>query len=224
MQILVLEDDPALADVLRRGLTEEGHAVLGADTLAAARELLALHEPAVLLVDRTLPDGDGLDLVRSLRAKGDRRPVLVLTARDAVRERVEGLYGGADDYLSKPFVFEELLARLAAVARRSGSAASGSIEVGDLVVDTEALRASRGGQPLDLTAQEFRLLRHLAEHHGRIQTRTRLLEAVWDLHDDPGSNVVEVYMSYLRAKIDRGREHPLLHTVRGLGYVLEDRG
>lgn len=224
MRLLVLEDDPDIAGLLRRGLEEEGHSVVVAGRLDEGRVVAATAGVEALVVDRTLPDGDGLDLVRRLRADGDRRPVIVLTARGGLEDRVEGLYGGADDYLTKPFAFDELLARLAAVTRRSGAARSGRVEVGDLTVDTEALRVWRGGEEVRLTAQEFRLLRHLAEHAGRVQTRTRLLEAVWDLQDDPGSNVVDVYLSYLRAKIDKGRDRPLLHTVRGLGYVLEDRG
>ncbi len=224
MNVLVLEDDAHIAALLVRGLGEEGHAVTLAQTLSGARVLLEVHDIDALIVDRTVPDGDGLHLIRELRARGDQRPALVLTARDQLDERVEGLYGGADDYITKPFVFDELLARLAAVARRAGSVRTGRIVVGDLVVDTEALRVWRDGQDLQLTAQEFRLLRQLAEHTGHVQTRTRLLEAVWDLQDDPGSNVVDVYVSYLRAKVDKGRDRPLIHTVRGLGYVLEDRG
>ena len=176
-----------------------------------------------LIVDRGLPDGDGLQLVRELRQRKDTRPALILTARDALDDRVEGLYGGADDYIVKPFVIGELVARLAAVSRRAGTVQSGRIEVGDLVVDTEALRVWRGSDEIGLTAQEFRLLRYLAEHRGRVLPRTRILEAVWDLQDDPGSNVVDVYVSYLRAKVDKGRSEPLIHTVRGLGYVLEQR-
>jgi len=223
MHVLVVEDDEAIADLLDRGLGEEGHTVDRAGDLAQARLMLELHAVDALIVDRGLPDGDGLELVRELRARKDQRPALILTARDQLDDRVEGLYGGADDYVVKPFVFDELLARLAAVSRRAGTVQSGRIEVGDLVVDTEALRVWRGQDEVVLTAQEFRLLRHLAEHRGRVQTRTRLLEAVWDLHDDPGSNIVDVYVSYLRAKLDKGREHPLIHTVRGLGYVLEQR-
>ncbi|MCA9567627.1 MAG: response regulator transcription factor [Myxococcales bacterium] len=221
MRILVVEDEPRIASLLQRGLGEEGHSVVVAGTLHEGRRALA--EPVDLLIaDRTLPDGDGLDLVRSLRSAGDRVPAIVLTARDRVDERVEGLYGGADDYVTKPFAFDELLARIAAVTRRSG-ASGGRIEVGDLVLDTEALRVYRGGDELSLTPQELRLLRYLAENHGKVLSRTRILGAVWDTQHDPGTNVVDVYISYLRAKVDKGRE-PLIHTVRGLGYVLEDRG
>ncbi len=223
MRILVIEDEPAIADLLTRGLSEEGHSVQAVSTLTAARRVLRDDEtpPDLLLVDRMLPDGDGLDLVRQLRRDGDVR--LVLTARDRVGERVEGLYGGADDYVTKPFAFDELLARIVAIQRRLGGASSARIEVGDLVLDTEALRVFRGGEELALTAQEFRLLRYLAEHVGKVLSRTRLLEAAWDMHHDPGTNIVDVYISYLRAKVDKGRGRPLIHTVRGRGYVLEDR-
>lgn len=223
MRLLVVEDDEDVAGLLVRGLTEEGHSVKVCPTLHEARLALHLDPAELLILDRMLPDGDGLSLIRELRDRGDTRPALVLTARDRVDERIEGLYGGADDYLTKPFSFEELLARIAALARRTGTAATGRIQIADLSVDTEALRVWRGEDEVQLTAQEFRLLRHLAEHRGRVQTRTRLLETVWDMHDDPGSNIVDVYMSYLRGKLDKGRAPKLLHTVRGVGYVLEDR-
>jgi DNA-binding response OmpR family regulator len=225
MRILVIEDEPAIADLLSRGLSEEGHSVRTAGTLAAARRSLRddVAPPDLLIVDRMLPDGDGLDLVRQLRTDGDGRPALVLTARDRVDERVEGLYGGADDYLTKPFAFDELLARIAAIQRRMGSTTSSTIEVGDLRLDLEALRVWRGADELVLTAQEFRVLRYLAEHAGKVVSRTRLLEGAWDMHHDPGTNIVDVYISYLRAKVDKGHAHPLIHTVRGRGYLLEER-
>jgi len=225
MRILVIEDERSIADLLYRGLSEEGHTVRTAETLTAGRRALRDEEAPVdlLVVDRMLPDGDGLDLVRQLRRDGDERPALVLTARDRVDERVEGLYGGADDYMTKPFSFDELLARIAAIQRRLGGATAPRIEVGDLVLDLEALRVWRGEEEVALTAQEFRLLRYLAEHAGKVVSRTRLLEGAWDMHHDPGTNIVDVYISYLRAKVDKGHEHPLIHTVRGRGYVLEDR-
>lgn len=222
MRILVIEDEPAIASLLQRGLSEEGHVVRLVTTAHEGRQALVEHDAELLIVDRGLPDGDGLELVRTLRAGGDHRPTIVLTARDRVDERVEGLYGGADDYVTKPFAFDELLARIAAVSRRLGGV-QGRIRVGDLVVDTEALRVWRGNDEIQLTAQEFKLLRYLAEHEGKVVSRTRMLEAVWDTHHDPGTNIVDVYISYLRGKVDKGRERPLIHTVRGLGYVLEAR-
>lgn len=224
MKILLVEDEPRLADLLRRTLTEEGHQVVHAGDLRAAQAALAEDDaPELLVVDRMLPDGDGLGLIRALRARGDRRPALCLTARDRVDERVEGLHSGADDYLGKPFALEELLARLGALSRRA-AAADPRLQVGDLVLDLDALRAWRAGLELRLTAQEFKLLRVLAEHRGRVLTKARLLDAVWDLQHDPGTNLVEVYISYLRAKVDKGAPRPLIHTVRGLGYLFEDKG
>jgi DNA-binding response OmpR family regulator len=221
MHILVVEDERKIAGFLQRGLQDEGHRVDVAADLAAARRDLALGEYDLLLVDRMLPDGDGLSIVRELRREGRRIPAICLTARDRVEERVEGLYGGADDYLVKPFAFDELLARIAAVSRRTPGA--DRLEIGDLAIDVPARRVYRGDTEIRLTAREFDLLRYLAEHRGRVVSRTRLLEAVWDTTHDPGTNVVDVYVSYLRAKVDKGFERPLLHTVRGVGYVLEDR-
>ena len=221
MRILIIEDDRKIGGFLSRGLQDEGHQVDLAVDLQQARRAMAEVEPDLLLVDRMLPDGDGLSLVRELRRSGNRTPAICLTARDRVEERVEGLYGGADDYLVKPFAFDELLARIAAVTRRGPG--TERIEVGDLVIDVPAHRVWRGEAELRLTGKEFELLRYLAEHSGRVMSRTRLLEAVWDTTHDPGTNAVDVYISYLRAKVDRGFARPLLHTVRGVGYVLEDR-
>jgi DNA-binding response OmpR family regulator len=220
MRILILEDDPRISSFLCKGLKEEGHVVDVATEIAAAKKQISEHPPELLLVDRMLPDGDGLSLVRELRRCGSRTPAICLTARDRVADRVEGLNGGADDYLIKPFSFEELLARMAAVMRRGGSP-EGVLQVGDLVIDPERHRATRQGKDLQLTSQEFALLRYLAEHQGKVLSRTRLLENVWDMHHDPGTNVVDVYVSYLRAKVDKGFETTLIHTVRGVGYMLE---
>jgi DNA-binding response OmpR family regulator len=221
MHILVVEDEPKIAGFLERGLTGEGHRVEAVGDLAGARLVLAARAFDLILVDRMLPDGDGLAVVRELRRRGDRTPVVCLTARDRLAERVEGLYGGADDYLVKPFAFDELLARIAAVTRRAPSA--NRLEVGDLVIDVPARRVERRGEELKLTAQEFKLLHYLAAHAGEVLSRTRLLEAVWDVTHDPRTNVVEVYISYLRAKVDKPFDQPLIHTVRGTGYVLEAR-
>ncbi len=220
MKILVVEDDPRVADTLRRGLEEDGHVVVGAASRAAA--LRAAEGADAWIVDRRLPDGDGLDLVRELRARGGTQPVLVLTARDRVDERVDGLLSGADDYMVKPFALEELLARVTALARRVDRTGS-VLEVGDLRFDVEALRLRRGDDEIVLTPQELRLFRALLEHRGRVLSRVRLLELAWDMHHDPGTNIVDVYIGYLRAKLDAGREGSLIRTVRGLGYVLEDR-
>jgi two-component system OmpR family response regulator len=219
VRILLVEDDPRIGRFLERGLREEGNHVTLVTDLAQARTKV---EEAwdVWVVDRMLPDGDGLTLVREARRAGNRTPALCLTARDRVDERVEGLHGGADDYILKPFSFEELLARIAAVTRRT-RAHPEELVVADLLIDLAGHRVHRGEAEIKLTAREFELLRYLAERPGRVVSRTRLLEAVWDTSHDPGTNVVDVYVSYLRAKIDKGFEPPLLHTVRGVGYVLE---
>ena len=218
MRILVVEDERKIAGFLERGLSEEGHRVEVASDLASARRRLS-EGWDLLLVDRMLPDGDGLQLIRELRRDGDQTPTICLTARDRVDERVEGLTGGADDYLVKPFAFEELLARIGAVSRRGGGAER--IEIADLVIDLPGRRVFRSGTEIKLTAREFELLRYLAERPGRVISRTRLLEAVWDTTHDPGTNVVDVYVSYLRGKVDKDFDPPLIHTVRGVGYVLE---
>lgn len=222
LRLLVVEDDAGLADFLHRGLAEEGFAVTPVGSLAEARAELSDGGFDLLLLDRRLPDGDGLDLLREVRERGGATPAIFLTARDRVNERVEGLVGGADDYLVKPFSFEELLARIASVTRRS-HASPRLLTVADLALDPEAARVTRGGKEVRLTAQEYRLLRYFMENEGRVLSRSRLLKDVWDLRFDPGTNVVDVYVSYLRARIDRGFDQPLLHTVRGLGYVLEAR-
>jgi two-component system OmpR family response regulator len=225
MHLLVVEDEVRLADLLKRSFAEEGHHVTTVGTLAEARTHLAgPHGADVLVVDRMLPDGDGLALVRDLRRSGDRRPALILTARDRIDERVQGLSDGADDYLGKPFALAELLARVDALGRRI-AAVDHQLKVGDLEIDRQAMRVHRSGQEVRLTAQELRLLVCLAENAGRVMSKSRLLEEVWDIHHDPGTNLVEVYISYLRTKLDKrpGAGAPLIHTVRGLGYVLEDR-
>ncbi len=221
MRILVVEDEPKIAGFLTRGLEGEGHRVDVVGDLEAARLAVRVEHYDLLLVDRMLPDGDGLAVVRELRRDNDRTPAICLTARDRVEERVEGLYGGADDYLVKPFEFDELLARIAAVTRRVPAA--DRIEIDDLAIDVAAHRVYRAGREIPLTAQEFALLRYLAENRGRVLSRTRILDSVWGTTHDPRTNVVDVYISYLRAKIDKGFARPLLHTVRGSGYVLEEQ-
>jgi DNA-binding response OmpR family regulator len=222
MRILVVEDEKRIADFLARGLTEEGHRVEVAGDLSSARGRAQGETFDLLVVDRMLPDGDGLALVRELRRGDVATPAICLTARDRVEERVEGLLGGADDYLVKPFSFDELLARITSVTRR-GRPHAQHVAVADLSIDLGAHRVTRAGKELRLTPQEFNLLRFLAENAGQVMTRTRILDAVWDMRFDPGTNTVDVYVSYLRAKVDKGFARPLIHTVRGVGYVLEDR-
>ncbi|ACM03279.1 Two component transcriptional regulator, winged helix family protein [Cereibacter sphaeroides WS8N] len=223
MKILLAEDDRQTADYLRQGLLAEGYSV---DHVPDGRDALVqatLQPYDLLVVDRMMPGLDGLSLVKALRSAQIKAPILILTAMGGVTDRVEGLQAGADDYLVKPFAFSELSARLAALARRPALAegARDLLRVGDLTLDTVRRTVSRGGTEIDLQPREFRLLEHLMRAAGRVQTRTMLLEAVWDFHFDPGTSVVETHMSRLRAKIDRPFDKPLLHTVRGAGYMLK---
>lgn len=224
MRVLIVEDDPQTAAYLRKGLQEDGHAV---DHAGNGRDglFLASTEPYdVVVLDRMLPGLDGLALLRTLRGAGNITPVLLLTALGDVDHRVEGLRAGSDDYLTKPFAYAELSARLDCLVRRgtAGTSAPGRLEVDDLVLDLERRDAIRGGCRIALQPREFRLLEYLMRHAGRVVTRTMLLEAVWDYHFDPQTNVIDVHVSRLRQKIDQGFERPLLHTVRGVGYRLGD--
>ena len=179
----------------------------------------------LLVVDRMLPALDGLSIIRTLRAADKAMPVLVLSALGDVDDRVEGLQAGGDDYLVKPFAFAELLARVEALGRRGDGAKAPetNLQVGDLSIDLLARKVTRAGRNIDLQPQEFRLLEYLMRHQGQVVTRTMLLEGVWDYHFDPQTNVIDVQISRLRAKIDKPFDYPLLHTVRGAGYCLEDR-
>ena len=183
---------------------------------------MALEEPYdLLVVDRMLPSLDGLTIVRKVRESDSQIPVLFLSALGEVDERVEGLRAGGDDYLVKPFAFSELLARVDALARRaSGQEETTSLEVDGLKMDLLARVVSREGDVIDMTAREFRLLEYLMRHAGQVVTRTMLLEGVWDYHFDPATNVIDVHISRLRQKVDKGYEQPLIHTIRGAGYVL----
>ena len=224
MRILLIEDDPETSRFIRKGLEEAGHVL---DHAGDGKQglLLALDaEHDVLVVDRMLPGLDGLSIVRSLRAAGRTTPVLVLSALGEVDDRVEGLRAGGDDYLVKPFALAELSARLEALMRRrggsSGDAPATRLAVADLKVDLLARTVKRAGRDIDLKPREFRLLEYLMRHTGQVVTRTMLLEAVWDYHFDPQTNVIDVHVSRLRRKIDRDFDSPLLHTVRGAGYVI----
>jgi DNA-binding response OmpR family regulator len=232
MNILVVEDDRRVADFLERGLRAEGHVVhvarTGPEGLALAqrlhRERQAADAPIVVLLDVMLPGLSGLEVCQSLRAARVGLPILILTALGTVEDRVTGLRLGADDYLTKPFAFEELLARIDALARRAHgehSPKADTLQVDDLVLDLTTMRARRADQPLELTARELALLELLMRHPGRLFSRERILANVWGTHEDPLTNVVDVYIRRLRSKIDDGQARALIHTVRGLGYRLE---
>jgi len=222
MRILLIEDDPEVAAFVAKGLRESGHVV---DHAAEGREglFLASSEPYdVLVVDRLLPGTDGLTIIQTLRAAENRTPILILSALGEVDDRVKGLRAGGDDYLVKPFAFSELSARLDALVRRAQvpEATQQELRVEDLVMDRLTREVQRAGQKIDLKPREFRLLEYLMQHRGQVVTRTMLLEHVWDYHFDPQTNVIDVHISRLRSKIDKGFERPLLTTVRGAGYRL----
>jgi two-component system, OmpR family, response regulator len=222
MRILVVEDDREAGAYLVRGLTESGHRVdLASDGHQGLARALADRFDA-LVIDRMLPELDGLSIIAALRAAHDATPVLVLSALGDVEDRVTGLRAGCDDYLPKPFAFSELLARLEALTRRGN--AETRLSVADLEMDLIARTVARADRPIELLPREFRLLEYLMRNAGHIVTRTMLLEKVWDHHFDPQTNVIDVHVSRLRQKIDKSFEHALLHTVRGVGYMLRAPG
>ena len=223
MRILIIEDDRDAAQYLAKGLRESGHS---AEVAEDGRDglLRAAVEPFdVLIVDRMLPNLDGLSLVQHLRKTGNATPVLFLSALGEVDDRVRGLRAGGDDYLAKPYAFSELLARIENLGRRRDQrTAATRLKVADLELDLLSRKASRAGQAIDLQPREFQLLETLMRHAGQVMTRTMLLEQVWNYHFDPQTNVIDVHISRLRQKIDRGFEPPLIHTVRGAGYCVRE--
>lgn len=232
MNIILIEDDPRIADFLQRGLKAEGlqvqRASTGPEGLAmvqdASRQMTADHAATVVVLDLMLPGMNGLEICQKLRAQGVPFPILMLTALSAIEDRVAGLRMGADDYLCKPFEFEELLARLQALGRRAQGLHTmrpSQLQVDDIVLDRNSMRASRAGEALNLTARELALLELLMSAPGRLFSRERILSSVWGLNEDPLTNVVDVYIRRLRSKIDEGRATPLIQTMRGLGYRLE---
>lgn len=224
MRLLIVEDEPKVARFVERGLREEGYAVDVAVNGEAGLDLALVHEHDLVILDVMLPKMDGFDVLEALRAAKRPCKVLMLTARDSVQDRVRGLDGGADDYLVKPFAFAELLARVRALLRRSGGAEAEpvTLRLADLVLDVKARKVTRAGRPVALSAREFAVLEHLLRHQGEVISRTRLSEQVWDQHFDSMTNVIDVTLYHLREKVDRGFSSPLIHTVRGVGYVLKN--
>ena len=221
MRILVVEDDEQTAAYMVKGLTESGYVVDRADNGRDGLFLATSSDFDAVVVDRMLPGLDGLSLIQALRAARVATPVLILSALGQVDDRVQGLRAGGDDYLTKPFAFSELLARIEALLRRrSGPAVVTKLAVGDLEMDLLGRSVRRAGRTVDLQPREFRLLEYLMRHAGQVVTRTMLLEGVWDYHFDPQTNVIDVHISRLRQKIDKGFATPLLHTMRGAGYCL----
>ncbi len=222
MRILVVEDDRKVASFIRQGLEEEGHAVKVAATGSAALDLILEEPPHDLIVlDLMLPQLDGFTVLRKLRGAHLQTPVLVLTARDSVSDKVTGLDLGADDYLTKPFAFEEFLARIRALLRRGAAKRDPLLRLADLTLNPATREVTRGKRRITLTAREYALLEYLLRSAGRVLTRPVILEHVWGLDFDPESNIVDVYMAYLRRKIDSEGEPHLLHTIRGVGYTLK---
>ncbi len=224
MRLLIVEDDAEAAAYLTKAFREVGHV---ADHAADGLEGYAMAEGGgydVLVIDRMLPRLDGLSLIRSLREQKDDTPALILSALAQVDDRVKGLRAGGDDYLPKPYAFSELLARVEVLARRRGAPAAEptTYRIGELVLDRLAHRVTREGQEIVLQPREFRLLEYLMKHAGQVVTRTMLLENVWDFHFDPQTNVIDVHVSRLRAKVDKGFELPMIHTIRGAGYMVRD--
>jgi DNA-binding response OmpR family regulator len=222
MAVLVVEDERRVRSFMERGLSEEGFAVTACADAPAAEDAVVRGGIELVLLDWMLPGESGVELLRRWRARGDVTPVIMLTARDALEDRVAALDAGADDYLVKPFAFEELLARVRAVLRRARGSPSPLLACGDLALDPAAHRVTRAGKEIQLTPREFALLQFLLQHAGETVSRTRIAAAVWDHDFDTSSNVVEVYIRYLRAKVDEPFGSKLVHTVRGVGYVLRE--
>jgi DNA-binding response OmpR family regulator len=218
--VLLVDDDPAIRRAVAAGLELEGFAVVPASGGRAALEAAARVQPAVVLLDLSMPDLDGLEVLARLRAAGDQVPVCVLSARDEVDDRVAGLQAGADDYVVKPFALEEVVARLHALLRRRPAGAGDTVAVGDLRLDPRGRVARRGDRELDLTRREFELLQLFMRHPGEILDRQRLHEEVWGYTFDPGTNVADVFVGYVRRKLEQDGEPRILHTVRGVGFVL----
>jgi two-component system, OmpR family, copper resistance phosphate regulon response regulator CusR len=220
MRLLVVEDEPEMAELLREGLEEENHRVIVARDGRAALELAKAYDFDAIILDVMLPLLGGFEVTRRLRESHHQTPILMLTARDAVGDIAEGLDGGADDYLTKPFSFVELLARLRSITRRVQHGPSSTLQVADLQLDPLGRQALRAGKPIPLTATEFRLLEFLVRRAGRVVSRSAITEAVWGFDENVESNTLEAFISLLRGKIDRNFEPKLLHTVRGFGYSL----
>jgi DNA-binding response OmpR family regulator len=220
MRVLLVEDDPRIARFVAQGLREQTYAVDVTGDGEDALYKLSVNDYDAVILDVMIPGRDGLEVCREMRAGGSAVPVLMLTARDAVEDRVAGLDTGADDYLTKPFEVAEMLARLRALLRRGHAVSTLVITVADLIIDTRAHRVTRGGRPVELTAKEYALLEYLARERGRVLGRAEIAEHVWDENFDPMSNLIDVNINRLRRKIDDGFAAPLIHTRRGEGYLL----
>ena len=220
MKILVIEDDPTVGQFVKRGLEEHRWGVDLVNDGEEGERRAGTDRYDLIILDMRLPGKSGLDVLRALRARGFERPVLVLTAQDAVDAKVQTLRAGADDYVTKPFAFEELLARVEALARRPRNIAAPALKVGDLVLDQDTRQVHRGTERIELTAKEYTVLEYLMRHQGKVMSRTLITEYAWGYHFDPGTNIVDVVINHLRKKIDARHDRKLITTVRGVGYVV----
>ena len=220
MKILVIEDDRTVGQYVRRGLEEQRYQVELVDDGTEGLKAASTGQHDLVVLDLRLPGMTGLEILRTLRDRGVTVPILVLTAQDSVEFKVQALRAGADDYVTKPFAFEELLARVEAVSRRPKQVAPPVLTVADLTLDTGTREVHRGGTLVELTPKEYLVLEYLMRHHGRVMSRTLITEYAWDYHFDPGTNIVDVVINRLRKKVDSGHERRLIHTVRGVGYVV----
>lgn len=226
MRILVIEDDPDVSSYISKGMKEAGHTVDTADNGKDGLFLATTEPYDVMIVDRMIPEPDGLTIIKTIRGSGNSTPTLILSALGEIDDRVKGLRSGGDDYLVKPFAFAELLARVEGLARRpsngNGETQETTLTAGDLELDLLSRKVTRGGEEIELQSREFKLLEYMLKHKGQVVTRTMLLEHVWDYHFDPQTNVIDVHISRLRGKIDKGFETQLIRTVRGAGYIIEE--
>ncbi len=220
MKILVIEDDPTVGPFIKRGLEEQRWGVDLVDDGEEGEILAASGEYDLIVLDMRLPGKSGMEVLKSLRAKGFERPVMILTAQDALDAKVQTLRAGADDYVTKPFAFEELLARVEALARRPNALVSPVLRVSDLTLNTDTREVLRHESPIDLTPKEYTVLEYLMRHQGRVMSRTLITEYAWGYHFDPGTNIVDVVINHLRKKVDADFDKKLIYTVRGVGYVI----
>ncbi len=220
MNVLVIEDDPTVGSFVKRGLEQQGYRVELSTDGEGGEHLAATDTFDLVILDMRLPKKSGMEVLRSIRAKGFEKPVLVLTAQDAVDSKVQTLRAGADDYVTKPFAFDELLARVEALSRRPRALATRELRVGDLELNRDTRAVQRSGTPIELTPKEFSVLEYLMRHAGRVMSRTLITEYAWGYHFDPRTNVVDVVINHLRKKVDTGNQKKLITTVRGAGYVI----
>jgi two-component system OmpR family response regulator len=223
MNILLVEDEPTVARFIQKGLSEHGHTVEHADNGKDGLEFAISAQYDVIILDRMLPQMDGIEVLNSFRKQGITTPTLILSAKNKVDDKVKGLRAGADDYLTKPFAFEELLARVEILSSRNIPKDNTNLTLGELALDLINRKVTREGQVIDLQSKEFKLLEYLMHNPGKIVTRTMLLEKVWEYNFDPQTNVIDVHISRLRNKIDKGFPYPMIETIRGAGYMISSR-